>query len=879
MSWLSRIAHVFRRDRLTREIDEELESHIAEAIEQGRDPGDARRAFGSRLNLREQSQDTRLATRLDAVRADVVFGWRQICKYKVASAAAILSLALAMGACLAVFRLLDALVLRPLPVSNAGRLFMLSYPRINAAGQIETAAAFDYPQFRKLRGAVMGDAELLAISPPGLSDVTFGTDEQTERLRVQFVSGWMFSSFGLRPALGRLLAREDDAAPGASAVAVLSWNSWTRRFGRDPNIIGRHFRFRDASYEIVGVCAEGFAGTDPAWPTDLFVPTMMNAKLIDQPNFVWFNVFVHVAPGVSPAIVRQKLKGAERADRMERVKSQHWPRDRYLHYVASELFLEPSASGYSGLQRQYSRPLTVLALVVLLVLLIACVNVANLMMGRAQTRAREMAMRVSIGAGKARLIQLVLIESALIGSFACGLGTLFAAWASGFLVRQISPPSAPPIGIALSYDWRVTTFSFALILFATMSFGGFPALRASGIRPAAVLRGDTAWRHRRFMNMLAGAQVAFCALVLFVAGLFAASFHRLTAQPLGFDAEGLVNLNTVTGVDAPVADWEAARRDLQAVPGVTSAAIATWPLLYGPVWSEPIFVDGKPAINEEANFLATSPEWLRTARIALLSGRELRADDPSPGTVLVNRAFARQYFDGQDPVGRAFRTRITGKTVLCTIVGMVSDARYSEIRGSMRSTVYLPFSSPQLVSPGAATFVVRTAVSDPRSLVNVLRQRVSQSRRGLRVTDVATENDLIGQLTVRERLLAIVSLFFAGVAAALSVVGMYGVLSYAVLQRRREIGIRIALGASGGIIAWSVLSGAAAMVIPGAVAGVAAGIACRRYLEALLFATETHDPGIMGLALALTVTIVLAAALPAVNRALRLDPSRVLRTE
>jgi predicted permease len=861
MSWLSRIRNAFRGDRLTREIDDEIESHIAEAIERGRDPAEAR-----------------LAVRLDALRADIVFGWRQLWKYKVTSAAAILSLALAMGACLAVFRLLDALVLRPLPVSNPGRLFLLSYPRMNAAGQIETATPFDYPQFRKLRAAVSGDAELIAISSPGLSELTFGTDDQMERLRVQFVSGWMFRSFGLQPALGRLLAATDDATPGANAVAVLSWNAWTRRFGRDPNIVGRRFRFRDASYEIVGVSAQGFVGTEPGWATDLFVPTMMNAKLIDQPNLVWFNVFAHLAPGASPEIVRQKLKAAEHADRLERVKRQHLPRERYLPYVASELFLEPSASGYSGLQRQYGRPLAILACMVLVVLMIACVNVANLMTGRAQARAHEMALRVSIGAGRARLIQLVLVESALIGSFACGLGAIFARWAASFLVSQISPPAAPPITIALAYDWRVSALSIAIMLFATLSFGGIPALRASGIRPATVLRGSTTQRHRRSMNLLVGAQVAFCALVLFIAGLFAASFHRLTTHPLGFDADGLVNLNIVTRPDVPLADWEAVRRELQGVPGVAATAIATWPLLYGPVWSEAIVIAGKPVISEEANFLAVSPEWLRTVRIPLIGGRELRGDDPSPGAVLVNREFVRQYFDGQDPVGRSFRTRIMGKTVLCAIVGVVGDAHYSEIRQLVRSTVYLPFSSPQLVSPGAATFVVRTVASDPLPLVNTLRQRASQSR-AFRVTDVLTQSDLIGQLTIRERLLALLSLFFAAVAVALSAVGLYGVLSYSVLQSRREIGIRIALGASGGVVAWSVLSSVAAMLVPGALVGLAAGIACRRYFAALLFETESHDPRIIGLTLAVTIAIALAAALPAVNRALRLDPSTTLRSE
>lgn len=879
MSHWSRIANIFRGDRIAREIDEEIEAHIAEAIEHGRDPDEARRAFGSPLNIRERTRDQRLATRLDALRADIVFGWRQLRKNRITSTAAILSLGLSMGACLAVFRLLDAILLRPLPVADPGRLFVLTYPRMNAAGQIETAGAFDYPQFRKLRAAVRGDAELLAITPPGLSDLTFGTDDRMERLRVQFVSGWMFDSFGLKPALGRLLLASDDVTPGANAVAVLSWNAWNRRFGRDPNIIGRKFRFRDASYEIVGVSEKGFTGTDPGWITDIFVPTMMNAKDIDRPNWAWFRICAHLTSGSSPEIVRQKLKAAERADRLERVKNQHWPPDRYQHYIASELFLERAAAGVSGLQSQFRRPLTVLALVVLLVLLIACVNVANLMTGRAQARAREMALRVSIGAGRSRLIQLVLVESSLIGVCACGLGTLFAAWAAPFIVRQISPPSTPPITIALTYDWRVSAFSAALVLFATLSFGGIPALRASAIRPASALRADGARLHRRSMNILVGAQVAFCVLVLFVAGLFAGSFHRLTSQSLGFDPDRLTNLNIVTRQDAPLAHWEDVRRELQNVPGVTSVAISTWPLLYGPVWSEPIWVDGKPPLSEEANFLATSPDWLRTVRIPLLSGRELREGDPSPGVVLVNREFARQYFDGQDPVGRSFRTKIAGKTVTCSVVGLVGDARYSDMRQSMRSTVYVPFTTPQPVSPGAGTLVVRSAAADPMPLISTLRQRVSQIRPAFRVTDAYTQNELVDLHTLSERLLAIMSLFFAMVAMALSVIGLYGVLNYSVLQRLGEIGIRIALGAPGGAVAWSVVSGVVAMLIPGAIAGLAGGIASQRYFGALLYETRSLDPGIIGLTLTVTIAITLAAALPAIRRALRVDPSVMLRVE
>ncbi len=879
MSYWSRIANVFRGDRLVNEIDEEIESHIAEAIEHGRDPAEARRAFGSPLKVREQSQEVRLAMGLDSLCADIIFGYRQLRKSKVTSAAAILSLALAMGACLSVFRLLDAMILRPLPVANPSRLYVLTFPYMDAKGEIQTTQAFDYPQFQQLRAVMKpGGGELLAISAPLLADLTFGSNEQSEHMRLQFVSGSMFNSFGLNPALGRLLLPSDDVSPGNSPVAVLSWNAWNRRFGRDPHVVGRKFSFGNDSYEIVGVSPKGFTGTDPGLITDLFVPTMMT-KLVSQPGIAWVRIWAHLAQGSSPEIVRQKLMAVERAERVERAKSRHGDSAaRLRQYLASELFLEPAGSGFSEVQHLYRRPLTILTLVVFLVLLIACVNVANLMVGRAQARSREMALRVSIGAGRLRLIQLVLIESALISLLACILGSLFAAWAAPFIVNQISSASTP-IAISLSYDWRVSAFSAALVFLATLSFGGIPALRLRLIDPAAALRGATEPVRHRSMNFLAGVQVAFCVLVVFVTALFAASFHRLASQPLGFDPDHLINLDVTTRQELALSQWEHVRDELRNVTGVTSAAISTWPLFNGAWWSEQILFNGKPSLNQEAYFLAISPNWLETMRIPLVSGRELQEGDPYPGSVLVNQEFVRQYLNGQDALGRSFQTAIAGKTITCNVIGITGDARYVDVREPMHATVYLPFTSPQPIMNGSATFVVRSADGNTASLASTLRQRITRAEPAFRVTEIRTQNELVDQNTIRERLLAIMSLFFAGVALALSIIGLYGVLSYSVLQRQREIGIRIAIGAPARRVAWSVVSGVVAMLVPGAIVGIGLGLLCRQYFGTILFSIESINLQLVGFTLAITAGVMFTAAFPAVRRALRIEPSRILKTE
>jgi putative ABC transport system permease protein len=880
MSYWSRIANVFRGDRLVNEIDEEIESHIAEAIEQGRDPEEARRAFGPRLKIREQSQEVRLAMGLDSLCADAIFGYRQLRKSKVTSAAAILSLALAMGACLTVFRLLDAMILRPLPIVNPSRLYVLTFPYMDAKGEVQTAESFDYPQFQQLRTALKpNDGELLAISAPLLADLTFGNDNQGEHMRLQFVSGSMFNSFGLNPARGRLLLPGDDVSSGNSPVAVLSWDAWNRRFGRDPGVVGRKFRLGDDSYEIIGVSQKGFTGTDPGLITDLFIPTMMTKKLVSQPGIAWVRIWAHLAHGSSSQIVRQKLMEAERAERLERAKSRHGDSPaRLQQYLASKLDLEPAKAGFSGVQRLYRRPLTVLGFVVFLVLLIACVNVANLMVGRAQTRSKELALRVSIGAGRLRLIQIVIVEAALIGIVACILGSLFAGWAAPFIVREISSASTP-IAISLTYDWRISAFSAVLVFFATLWFGSISALRLRRIDPAAALRGTTKPAGCRSMNFLMGAQVAFCVLVIFVTTLFAVSFHRLTSRPIGFDPDHLINLDVTTRQELPLSHWEHTRDELQNMTGVSSAAISTWPLLNGAWWSEHISFEGTPSLSQEAYFLAISPNWPETMRIPLISGRELHEGDPFPGPVLINQEFGRQYFNGQDPLGRSFQTTIAGKTVTCTIVGVTGDARYVDVREPMHSTVYLPFTSPQPIMNGSATFVVRSSEGNPGSLASTLRRRITQAEPALRVTEVRTQNELVDQNTIRERLLAMMSLFFASMALALSIIGLYGVLSYSVLQRRREIGIRIAVGAPAHRIAWSVVSGVVTMLIPGAVIGIGAGLLCRQYFSALLFSMKSIDPQIIVFTVIVTAAVMLAAALPAVSRALHIDPSTIMKTE
>ncbi|MGJ5819844.1 ADOP family duplicated permease [Paludibaculum fermentans] len=887
MSIWSRIAHVFRPGSLDRELEEELQSHIDEAVENGRDPEEARRAFGRMLQTREQSRDIRIATWLDSLRADAVFGWRQIVKRKVTSGAAIVSLALAIGACTSAFRLVDAMLLRPLPVSDPGSLFVLNYEVLDNDDKKDTADSFEYPLFRQLRAAAQGQAELMAISYAGQVDLTFGTDQEMEKAYRQYVSGWTFETLGLRPELGRLLTANDDVKPGGHPYAVLSHDFWKRRFGGDRNVIGRTFRQGTTAYEVVGVLAAGFTGTETGTMTDVFVPTMMNAKAIDNPNWSWFRTWVRLQPGVEGEQVRQKLRAAMLAARQEKAKEWKSPgaKHRTEQYLNAAVTLESAAAGVSGMQRAYRRSMIILGVLVALVLLIACANVANLLTAQATARAREMALRVSIGAGRARLLQLVLMESALLAIIASVLGGLFAAWSAPFVVSMINPPDNPA-RLVLPADWRVLGFAVVLTLAVTVLFGLAPALRASSVKPASALKGgEDPHSKRRLMHALVAAQVAFCFLVHFVAGMFVSSFDRLANQPVGFSTERIVLLDTVAKKELPQVTWDQALERLRAVAGVESAALASWPLMSGNFYTSGVWANGHtPDREQPVYFLGVSPGWLATMKIPLLNGREFRRNESNPDFAIVNEAFARRYFNGQDPVGRTLETSdAKGKHFTAQIVGLVRDARYGELREAIRPTVYIPFASkdengaPKGSDWGA--FIVRTATKDPLDLATVLRREVANGGPELRVSDVSTQAALIRSKTLRERMLSTLSMFFAAVALLLASVGLYGVLDYSVIQRQREIGIRLALGARSNDIMRRVTTEVFSMLIFGAFIGLALGIASERYVETLLFEVKALQFSVL---LWPTVTILGAsvlAALPPVFRAVHIDPSSMLRSE
>jgi predicted permease len=454
------------------------------------------------------------------------------------------------------------------------------------------------------------------------------------------------------------------------------------------------------------------------------------------------------------------------------------------------------------------------------------------------------------------------------------------------VVARINPADNPA-RLILPADGRVLGFGLALAAAVTLLFGLLPALRASSVKPASALKGGEDPRSRnRWMHALIAAQVAFCFLVLFVAGLFAATFERLSHQPVGFSADRILTLDTIAQGQPPPVVWDQMAEHLRSMPGVEAVAIAGFPLLSGDRWSGLVSINGRPSSETVVNFLDASPGWIDTMKIALIDGRDFRESDTFPGSAIVNETFARQFFNGENPVGKTFErvdSAGTHRTPLL-IVGLVRDARYHDIREPNLPVGYLPFHwktdpSGAVTANNQLTIVVRTSSANPLALASMLRQEVTRTRPDFRVANIRTQLEINQSHTVRERLLATLGLFFAAVALLLAAIGLYGVLDYSVLQRRREIGIRIAIGARAGDIARRVTAEVFAMVAVGAVAGLALGMLSVRYIETLLYGVKASDAGMLALPAITILVATVLASLPAVIRAVRIDPVAMLRSE
>jgi predicted permease len=501
-----------------------------------------------------------------------------------------------------------------------------------------------------------------------------------------------------------------------------------------------------------------------------------------------------------------------------------------------------------------------------------------------------MALRVSIGAGRWRLVQLVMTEAAWLAALATLLGLAFAEWASPVVVGMAQLPDAP-VRLDLSAGWRLFAFASLEALAITVLFATAPAIRASSVAPLSALKGREPGVRRLGMQALVGAQAAFCFVVVFVSALLLASFGRLSAQPTGFTAEGVLAIDAAAPRTPPQV-WSQVAEQLAELGGVESVAMSAWPLLSGNTWNAFIAIDGLPA-NTRPFFLTVSPGWFDVMNIPIREGRDFLQTDRYPGVALVNEAFVREYYDGQSPIGRSFlETPSRGNALLreaagtryrVTIVGVVGDARYRNLRDPVPPTVYVPFSAvdgsgtPETISWG--TFVVRTSTANPLSMAPIIRQTIKRLRSDLRISTIRTQVALNEAHAVRERLLATLAVFFTGVAALLAGVGLWGVLHYSVLQHRRDIGVRLALGAAVADVVRCVAGGFFSAALLGSVVGLVLSLAAQTYLQSLLFEVEDFQLRTLVSTASFMSTVAVAALLPALRAALCTNPASTLRCE
>ena len=901
---LARIKNLFRKSKIDRDLHDELSSHLQLHIEDnlraGMTPEAARKdallKLGGLEQTKELVRDRHLLPWLDSLRADTLFGFRQLLKDKITSAAAILSLALAIGACTSAFRLIDAIFLRPLPVASADRLYYLSRSTFDSHGIAQDFDGWAYPDFELLRDAAKGQAQLFAVSYEERTDLTYKSDQEMEKAHINYVSGDMFSGFGLRPALGRLITLDDDATPGAHHVAVISYDYWTRRFQNDPSVLGKTLRLGKNLFQIVGVCDPPFTGVEPGTMTEIFIPTMMHES-VTRKDSTWHRTFAIVQPAAIEPL-RAKLDAINRAFETERSKS--WanePPEEVALYLNQILNFHSATAGASGFQQDFRSSLCTIGVLVLFVLLVACVNVANLLLAQAASRAREMALRISIGAGRRQLLQLVLVESGILALVSAALGAFFAAWSAPYVLSLLNRGLDNPTRLSMPADWRVFFFMVALTAAVTCIFGLFPALRASSTQPVSALKGGEEPHSRcRLMYVLIGAQVAFCCLVLFMTGLFVTTLQRLSQQPVGFNINRLLILETVSRDSISPATWLQAADQLRNIPGVERASVSNGALMSGNSNNDSISINGGPPTATVAHFRNISPGWLETHQIPFLSGRDFLPSEITPvaregtatatsldGAAIVNQTFADTFFHDQDVVGKSFDELLPeNKRAHFTIVGLTKDATYRSIREKQLPVAYLPFNTTETKpwwSADGATFIVRTSLDNPLALSATLRSAVPRIRPGLRVSNIYSQNELVKGQTTRERFLATLASFFAGVALLLAAIGLYGVLHYSVIQRRREIAIRLAIGAQAPGIARLVSLPLFTMIAIGAVAGIGLGIFAARYLADLFFRVQPTDALILTFPTAAIFLAAIIATSPAILRAIRADPASTLRSE
>lgn len=917
---------LFRQNQNEQELDDEIQSFVEASAERrvhaGMNRDEALRAaraeLGSTAAIKDYVHDAGWESWLENLGRDLRYALRMLRRNPGFSAAVIGILSLGIGANTALFSVVNAVLFKSLPVKSPGQLVLLEFVANGAKRPFLSYDGSGHGIASNKAGAIRGTSfpyaafQNLAEKHDALQDVfAFGWIEQlnvvangqAEIASGQYVSGDYYRGFGLEAWRGRVLTDEDDKR-GAGPVAVITWNYWQRRFGGDPRVVGMTVGIDNLPFTIVGVTPPGFVGAGQLGESaDVTIPMATEAQLdaprprLQEPAAWWLIIMGRLKPGMAREQAQASLEPVLLGSLTESLKaaSSRW-NVKVSALTANDyprLLVQPGGQGEIDTQQQYRQPLMVLMVVVGLALLIACINVANLLLARSAARQQEIAVRLSLGATTSRLIRQLLTESLLLSLVAGGVGCLLAFWGKDILSAW-SPWANGNLNIRVTLDGHVLGFTLGLSLLTGILFGSLPALRAS--RPVftpmlKVAGGGTGERSRSALGRaLVLAQVMVSLVLLVAAGLFVRTLRNLEHVDVGFDRNNLLLFRVkpeANGYNAAQSEQLYGRmlERMSDIPGIRSVALSRHPLLAKSQRSNNIFIPGRTKEGETVQINVVSPSFFDTMRMPLLLGRSLSERDNhfTQRVAVVNQAFVRKYFPDVAPLGQRFalpgKTGVAGKDDYWEIIGISRDAKYTDVRSEINPTIYQSYLQQPTLQ---ANFEVSYRGNETTAIFAV-RQAVHEVDAKLPLFDLQTQEQVCEESLGQERLFARLSGVMSSLALLLAAVGLYGTMSYAVARRTREIGVRLALGARRSTLILMVLRETLSLVFAGIVIGIPAAItvalAARKLLASLLFGVKTTDPAAVAIATLLLAGVALIAGLLPAWRAAKTDPIVALRCE
>ena len=854
---------------------------------------------------------------------DLRFALRVLAKKPGFTVISVLTLALGIGANTAIFSVLDSVLLRSLPVPHAEQLVTLSNPDAhgsNFGSDSGDRALLAYSEFEYFRDHNDVFSEIFAADSElpqaevTLPDSLYSTRSRTgpssgaqkEAARVRLVSGDYFATLGITPAAGMFFTREVDRARGSSPIAVVSYAFWQQRFALDPLALGKTIQIGQSSFQIVGVTPPGFFGETVGTFPDFWIPVMMQDSVYpgrdllspakDLTNMhMWLQVIARLKPGVTPEQAKAYINVMFKNLLESKVGAAISAEER-RGALDQRIDLQRAARGSSVLREHFGQPLKILMGLVGLVLLIACANVANLLLARGAGRQREFAMRIAMGAGRARLIRQLLTEGLLLAVCGAAAGLLLGYWADALLLRMVADGASGPASIQLDLqaDARVLGFTLGITLLTTILFALIPSLDSTRLNLSPVLKSNPggAFRdasHRRFpaAKIFVITQVAISVIILVCAGLFVRSLSRLGEVKLGYDRENLI----LVRVDAAPLGYKGAalarfQLDLlgriSAIPGLRGVTVSKNGLFSHSESTDPISVEGyTPKGGEEMHSRMdhVGPAYFSTLGIPILMGREIETQDTalSVRAAVINQTFAQRYFLNSNPIGKHVRDTYSGNPAETVVVGVVADAKYNSLREKAEPRIYAPLANPMWENP-AAFYEVRT-YADPQAVGAALRQVVQETAPMLPPIEVHTMSGLVDDSLQTDHFIRQLASAFSVLALLLAAIGLYGLMTYTVSRRTRDIGIRLALGAEQRSVLWNVLRETLLLVLAGIIIGVPLALGGTHLVRSMLFGLGFADPvAILFAVTVLTIVAALAGFLPA-WRASRVDPMIALRYE